>query len=269
MTLARTILFAVLCMATLAGSSLAEGLRVLAAGSLREVIGEIGDRYEQATGTAVATDFSSSGLLRERIETGEKADLFASADMGNPLKLLADGRAVRVDMFTRNTLCAFAVPKVGLTDANFIDRLLDPAVKLGTSTPKNDPSGDYTWLMFRKVDAIRPGAYATLDRKAQKIVGRREPVSGDLVTDGLKSGTIDVMIGYCSGRERLVKTAPDVETVAVPQQIAAGPEYGLAILKDADPRAEDLALYMLSPEAQQIFAKHGFAPIGLPTPEPQ
>jgi ABC-type molybdate transport system substrate-binding protein len=55
----------------------------------------------------------------------------------------------------------------------------------------------------------------------------------------------------------------------VPQQIAAGPEYGLAILKDADPRAEDLALYMLSPEAQQIFAKHGFAPIGLPTPEPQ
>src|SRR6516162_1126962 len=132
MTLARTILFA-LCMATLAGSSLADDLRVLAAGSLREVIGEIGDHYKQATGIAVAADFSSSGLLRERIETGEKTDLFASADMGNPLKLLADGRAVRVDMFTRNTLCAFAAPKVGLTGANFIDRLLDPAVKLGTS----------------------------------------------------------------------------------------------------------------------------------------
>jgi len=259
----------VVCTVTTIGSARADELRVLAAGSLREAIGEIGDRYTRATGTVVAADFSSSGLLRERIETGEKTDLFASADMGNPLKLLADGRAVRVDMFTRNTLCAFAAPKVGLTNANFIDRLLDPAVKLGTSTPKNDPSGDYTWLMFHKVDTIHPGAYATLDRKAQKIVGRREPVSGDPVTDGLKSGTIDVMIGYCSGRERLVKTAPDVETVAVPQQIAAGPEYGLAILKDADPRAEDLALYMLSPEAQQIFAKHGFTPVGLPTPDPQ
>src|SRR5215469_17998573 len=105
----------------------ADELRVLAAGSLREAIGEIGDRYRKATGIAVAADFSSSGLLRERIETGEKTDLFASADMGNPLKLLADGRAVRVDMFTRNTLCAFAAPKVGLTNANFIDRLLDPA----------------------------------------------------------------------------------------------------------------------------------------------
>ena len=76
------------------------------------------------------------------------------------------------------------------------------------------------------------------------------------------------MIGYCSGRERLVKTVPDVEAVAVPQQVTAGPEYGLTILKGADPRAEDLALYMLSSEAQQICARH-FAPIGLPTPEPQ
>jgi hypothetical protein len=42
-------------------------------------------------------------------------------------------------MFTRNTLCAFAAPKVGLTDANFIDRLLDPAVKLGTSHRKTTP----------------------------------------------------------------------------------------------------------------------------------
>ena len=44
-------------------------------------------------------------------------------------------------MFARNRLCALAVPKVGLTSANFIDRLLDPTVKLGTSTPKADPSG--------------------------------------------------------------------------------------------------------------------------------
>jgi molybdate transport system substrate-binding protein len=260
---------AIVCTVATSEWACADELRVLAAGSLREVIGEIDDHYKQATGTAVAADFSSSGLLRERIETGEKTDLFASADMGNPLKLLADGRAVRVDMFTRNTLCAFAAPKVGLTDANFIDRLLDPAVKLGTSTPKNDPSGDYTWLMFHKLGSIHPGAYETLDRKAQKIVGGRAPVKSDPVTDGFKSGTIDVMIGYCSGRERLVVAVPNVEAVAVPEQIAAGPEYGLAILKGADPRAEDLALYMLSPEAQQIFAKHGFAPIGLPTPEPQ
>jgi ABC-type molybdate transport system substrate-binding protein len=118
----------------------AEELRVLAAGSLHEAMTAIGDRYRETTGINVTAAFGPSGLLRERIEKGERTDLFASAGIGHPLKLLNDGRATRVAMFVRNTLCGVAIPKVGLTTANFIDRLLDPAVKLGTSTPKADPA---------------------------------------------------------------------------------------------------------------------------------
>jgi molybdate transport system substrate-binding protein len=273
----RALLLAATCAAAMtgAGSGLAraEELRVLGAGSLREVISEIGGRYQKATGIAVTADFGPSGVVRERIEKGEKADLFASADMGHPLKLLADGRATRVDMFTRNALCAFAVPKIGLTSANFIDRLLDPATKLGTSTPKADPAGDYTWLMFHRIDALHSGAYTTLDQKAQQIVGgpaNNAPVDGkDPAAAALLSGKIDVMIGYCSGAKRMQSQVSDVQTVAVPKEVAAGPEYGLAILKGAAPQAEDLALYMLSPEGQQIFAQFGFAPVGLPTAEAQ
>ena len=171
MRLRHLLLAVCLVVAQMAAARAAEGLRVLAAGSLREVVGEITARYKQATGTEIAADFGPSGVLRERIERGEPVDLFASADMGHPLKLLADGRAVRVAMFTRNALCGFTVPKVGLTAANFLERLVDPAVKLGTSTPKADPAGDYTWLMFRRAETVRPGAYAVLDGKAQKIVG--------------------------------------------------------------------------------------------------
>jgi molybdate transport system substrate-binding protein len=266
----RPALLAVCCAALMIGAAQADELHVLAAGSLREIIGEIGARYNDATGVVVTADFGPSGVLRERIEKGEKADLLASADMGHPLKLLADGRATRVDMFTRNALCAFATPKTGLTTANFIDRLPDPAVKLGTSTPKADPAGDYTWLMFRKIDAIHPGAYATLDAKAQQIVGgptNNAPVDGkDPAAAALLSGKIDVMIGYCSGAKRMRSQVADVQMVAIPKEIAAGPEYGLALLKGADPRAADLALYILSPEGQQILAQFGFAPVGLPAP---
>jgi molybdate transport system substrate-binding protein len=249
----------------------AAGLHVLAAGSLREVIGEIGARYTRATGVAVAADFGPSGVLRGRIENGQRADLFASADMGHPLKLLADGRAVRVVMFTRNNLCAFAKPALGLTSTNFVDRLLDPAVKLGTSTPKADPAGDYTWLMFHKIDLTHQGAFTTLDHKARQIVGgpaNNAPIDGkDPAAAALIAGRIDVMIGYCSGARRMQSQLRDV-AVLVPKQIAAGPEYGLAILKGADPHAEDLALYMLSPEGQQIFAQFGFAPVALPAAKP-
>jgi molybdate transport system substrate-binding protein len=267
----RAVLLIVAAMVTMIGAAPADELRVLAAGSLREVIGELGGRYQKSTGVHVVADFGPSGVLRERIERGERVDLFASADMGHPIKLLADGRVTRADMFTRNALCAFAAPRVGLTQANFVERLLDPGVKLGTSTPKADPAGDYTWLMFHRADAIRPGAYAILDQKAQQIVGgptNNAPVDGkDPAAAALLSGKIDVMIGYCSGRERMVKAVPELQAVEVPKEIAAGPEYGLAILKGADPRAEDLALFMLSPEGQQVFAQFGFAPVGLPTPE--
>jgi len=268
---ARRLAAIIFCFAVGIGAAQADELRVLAAGSLREAIGEIGQRYHAATGVNVAAMFGPSGVLRERIEKGERADLFASADMGHPLKLLAEGRAIRVAMFTRNALCGIALPKVGLTTNNFLDRLLDPAVKLGTSTPKNDPGGDYTWAMFRRADALRPGAYAVLDKKADKIVGgppASAPASGgDPVAAALKSGRIDVMIGYCSGRQRLAALLPTIQFVKPPPAIATGPEYGLAVLKGAGPHAEDFALFMLSPEAQQIFSRDGFAPIGLPAPQ--
>lgn len=262
------------CLVIAISPARADELHVLAAGSLREAIGDIGERYHVETGTLISAAFGPSGLLRERIEKGERADLFGSADMGHPLKLLAEGRAVRVAMFTRNALCGIALPKVGLTTANFLERLLDASVKLGTSTPKNDPAGDYTWAMFRRADVLRPGSYAILDKKADEVGGGPQTSApavggGDPVAAALSSGRIDVMIGYCSGRKRLAALVPTVQFIKPPIAIATGPEYGLAVLKGAGPRAEDFALFMLSPEAQQVLAHDGFAPVGLPTPAPQ
>jgi len=267
----QLLLLAPLYLALMIGAVAAQELHLLGAGSLREVTAEIGKRYREATGTTVVADFGPSGLLRERIEKGEDADLFASADMGHPLKLLRDGRATRVAMFTRNTLCGVAVPKVGLTTANFLDRLLGPSVKLGTSTPKADPAGDYTWEMFRRADALRPGSYEVLVEKAQQIVGgpaNNAPVEGkDPAVAALAAGVVDVVIGYCSSTKLRLRQMPELQVVAVPSEIATGPEYGLAVLKGGDPRALDLALFMLSPEGQQIFSDYGFAPVGLPARE--
>jgi len=234
-------------------------------------MGEIGKRYEQVTGVRVVADFGPSGLLRERIEKGEYADLFASADMGHPLKLWRDGRTTRVAMFARNTLCGIAVPHIQLTAANFLDRLLDQATKLGTSTPRADPAGDYTWAMFRRAESIRPGSYDILDRKAQQIVGgatNNAPVDGkDPAVAALASGRVDIVIGYCTSAKLRLSQMPELQAVPVPPDIATGPEYGLAVLKDANPDAPDLAVFLLSPEGQQIFSHYGFTPVGLPAPE--
>ncbi len=163
------------------------------------------------------------------------------------------------------------MPRVGLTAANFLDRLLDPAVKLGTSTPKADPAGDYTWTMFRRADVLHPGSYEILSGKAKQIVGgslNSAPINGkDPAVAALASGWVNIVIGYCTSAKLRMSQMAELHVAEVPREIATGPEYGLAVLRGADPGASDLALFMLSPDEQQIFARYGFAPTALPAPE--
>jgi molybdate transport system substrate-binding protein len=175
-----------------------EPVRLFAAGSLRAVMGETIKAY----GAPVEGTFGASGLLRERIEKGEGADVFASADMGHPQKLAAEGRAGKVTLFTRNRLCALASPKVLATPDSLLERMLDPAVKLATSTPKADPSGDYAWLLFEKAENLRRGATAALQAKALKLSGGPDspPPPKDRNVYGylVEKGEADLYLAYCT-----------------------------------------------------------------------
>src|SRR5262245_11997561 len=79
----------------------AEELVLYGAGSLRDAMTAIAADFTRATGIPVRTAFGPSGLMRGKIEAGDRVDLFTSADMGHPLKLQQDGRAASVVMFTR------------------------------------------------------------------------------------------------------------------------------------------------------------------------
>lgn len=244
-------------------------LVLFGAGSLRDAIGEVAAAYTAKTGTTVKTAFGPSGLMRERIEKGETADLFTSADMGSPLALNASGKAGPVAMFTRNALCAWARPEVGMTTETVLDRLLDPAVKLGTSTPKADPFGDYSWRLFELAERERPGSYAVLDAKARKIVGNSTaPLparADDPIVGAFRDGTIDVMLGYCTSARQRAGDIPGLAIVELPASLRVGAEYGLTVVRNAAPAASDLALFILSPDGQAILARYGFLPVGLPS----
>lgn len=133
-------------------------LAVYAVGSLREVLVEIAAKHEAQTSQAVLLTLGASDLLRERIESGEEASVFASADMGQPQRLAERGGWSAPVMFASNHLCALTTERVHTTPEQLLDTLLDPAVRIGTSTPGADPSGDCAWTMFRQADAWRPGA---------------------------------------------------------------------------------------------------------------
>jgi len=54
--------------------------------------------------------------------------------------------------------------------------------------------------------------------------------------------------------------------VDIPEALRVGPEYGVALLKEAQPTAMSLMLYILSVDGQATLAQFGFRPVGLPSP---
>ncbi len=261
----RPILAAMLAMMSGAVANAAD-LTVYGAGSLRESIGQIAQEFGRAHDIAVSTQFGHAGRMRERIEAGEHADLFTSADVGHPRKLVADGRATVMAVFARNTVCLLSPAKFRATTDTALDKLLAPGTRIGVSPPKSDPLGDYTVRLFGLADRLRPESGATLQSHAVVLQApSAESKTGDEDADAILEGRVDAAIVYCSAKGRFAKLLPDAEVVDFPAGLRIGPEYGLAVLKDARPEAAMLALYILSPAGQTIMAEHGFRPVTLPS----
>lgn len=263
----RLVLAAVLSV-LMARSAVAEDLVVYSAGSLREAIGDIAQTFGTAHGITVRTEFGHSGVMRDRIEAGEHADVFTSADVGHARTLVEHGKAAVMAVFVRNTLCLLSPQTFGATPATVLDKLLASDAKVGMSPPKSDPLGDYTVRLFGLADHLRAGSAATLQSHAvvlgSRPAGQPAGKTGDADADAILEGRIDASIVYCSGRGRYAKLLPDATLVPFPPELQIGPEYGLAVLNGAPPAAYEFALAVLSPAGQKVLADRGFRPVALP-----
>jgi ABC-type molybdate transport system substrate-binding protein len=254
-------------------------LRVFAAGSTRGVIAAIAEDYTEATGQKFELTFGPAGLLLNRIRKEGGADVYVSANMDHPQRLFREGAGTRPVIFARNRLCVTGRAELGLTQANLLDKLLDPSIKIGTSTPGADPGGDYAWQFFDRAEAVRHGAREALIKNARQLVGGpaspKLPAGETAVHYYFSRHEADVFIGYCSshtpiGSKTEQPSDVPVARVEVPQPLAMPIDYGLTIIPvtsgDASRReaAYRFGLYLMSPAAQRRLPEYGFLAGGGP-----
>ncbi len=243
-------------------SAAQEPLAVYAAGSLREALTEVAQLWHAQGGAPVALTFGASGLLRERIEKGEPAQVFASADTEHPRRLAAAGGWQAPVVFTRNALCALAQPEVDATPQNLLATMLRSDIRVGTSTPRADPSGDYAWALFRKAGDLRPGAYEALDAKALQLTGGpdspKPPAGRGTYAWVMDSGQADVFLTYCTNAVASRREVPRLKIVQVPPELQVGAAYGLTVRTGSPVAAREFAAFVLSPPAQAVFERLGF-----------
>lgn len=235
----------------------AEDISLYAAGSLKAALSDVAENYAETYGTPVATHFGPSGLMRERIEAGETAHVFASANMRHPDTLAKAGKGGPVALFARNKLCALARPKVAVTTDTLLDMMLDGETRLGTSTPKADPSGDYAFDLFDK-----SGHADVLKAKALQLTGgpdsAKPPEGRNNYAWVLDSDQADIFLTYCTNAVLAKTEVQDLQIVQVPEALSVGADYGLIVLDGAPPEAWKLALHILSPAGQAVLSEYGF-----------
>ncbi len=264
----RAIIVAGLLMASGAAAH-ADTIRLHAAGSLKAALTDVARAFEKSSGGqhSVETTFGASGLLRERIENGEPTHVFASANTSHPKQLVDSGKAEEpVRVFARNELCALTRGGLSVPSDKLLETMLAPATKLGTSTPKADPAGDYAFALFAKAEALKTGSTAQLQAKALQLTGgpnSPKPTDGRSVYAWvMTSGQADVFLTYCTNAALAKAEAPELGIVDIPEELNVGASYGLVVIKGMSDAARSLADFILAPSGQSILANYGFKPGG-------
>jgi molybdenum ABC transporter molybdate-binding protein len=240
----------------------AQIVSLYAAGSLRAALSDVAAAFDAAAGFRVEGKYGPSGLLRQEIANGARAHVFASANMEHPQSLHDAGKSGPVTMFARNTLCALTRPDLDATSTNLLTKMSDLRIRLGTSTPKADPSGDYAFAVFARAEALMPGVRAALETKALLLTGAADsakpPAGRNVYGWHVAEGRADIFLTYATNAIEARKQNPDQVMVPLPDELAVSADYGLTVINGAPPAAHEFAKFVLSADAQAILGRHGF-----------
>lgn len=229
-------------------------LLVFAAASLQDVLVEVGESFEAASGVRLVFNFAGSNVLAQQIRATGGADVFLSADTEWLDWLESAGRLIAG---SRRELLSNQLVVVASSRSSFeLDSLADLA------------SLDFEHLSMADPDAVPAGRYARACLEQQQAGGRSlwQRVSGRVVpspnvraalalveaqpaslgivyrTDALRSSRVRVLLAVDGGFEPPIR-------------------YGIARLSDASSsieHAEALLAFLGSESARILFERHGF-----------
>ena len=244
------LLLALLCL--LPTCAAAGELTVAAAADLSLALKPIVNDFQRQTGNSVRLSFGSSGDFFNQIQNGAPYDVFLSADLGYPQKLIklefAEGATLRTYAVGRLVLWVPRASKLDL-ERQGMQALVDPAVrKIAIANPQHAPYGRAAVAALRHF-----GLY-------DKVAGRL--VLGENIGQAAQfaeSGNAQVgMIALAHA------VAPSVRPLGrywvVPTDSYPPLEQGVVIISRSRNKAlaEQFVKYLAGPQAQAIFRQFGF-----------
>jgi sulfate/thiosulfate transport system substrate-binding protein len=225
--------------------------------------------------------YGASGDQANAILSGLEADLAALSLEPDITKLVDDGLAApdwnqdRYDGFVTNSVVVFAVRPGNPKNIQTWDDLVTGDVEIITPNPFT--SGGAQWNLMAAYGAqIEQGKS---EEEALDFIGQildNTPVQDKSARESLQTfvgGKGDVLLSYENEAIAAQQAGEDLDYVIPDQTILI--ENPVAVLEDADPKAQAFRNFLLTKEAQEIYVSKGYRSIlpGLndpntfPTPE--
>jgi molybdate transport system substrate-binding protein len=231
-------------------------LTILAASSLTDAFGELGNTFEeQNQGVEVKQTFGASSDLLAQIQQGAPADVFASAAEEEMNTAVKDGLVPRKpEVFVKNRE-VIMVPKDNPANINSLEDMAKPDTKLVLAA-KDVPAADYAIEILGKANKEYGPDFEqdVLSNVVSREVDVRASVNRVVVGDA------DATFGYASDYTPDIRDKVKIIKIPPEQNIVA--TYPIAALKDA--KAPELAKkwvdLVTSEEGQKVLEKWNFEP---------
>ena len=234
-------------------------LRVAAAADLEPVLPPILEQFRRATGIRAEATYQASAMLTTQIMNGAPFDLFLSADLNYPKKLIDAGLADAAGSadsstpitYSKGTLVLWARKDSPLPPPS-LDLLRNPALKrLAIANPDRAPYGRAALAALTSLklyDALKP-RLAT----AENIAQAAQFVDSGNADAGLISLTSALTPHMASSGAYFV----------IPRDLYPPIEQGAVIVSNTTQRAaaHKFLDFLLSPSIQAQLAKAGLTPV--------
>jgi molybdate transport system substrate-binding protein len=234
-------------------------LRVAAAADLEPVLPPILEQFRQATGIHAEATFQASAVLTTQIQNGAPFDLFLSADLGYPKRLIDAGLADAAGSADSSTPIIYAKGTLVLW-ARKDSHLPPPSLDLLRSA-------DLKTLAIANPERAPYGRAAVAALTSLKLYDTLNPrlVTAENISQAAQfvdSGNADA--GLISLTSALTpQLAADGAYFVIPRDLYPPIEQGAVIVSNTTQRAaaHKLLDYLLSAPVQAQLAKSGLTPV--------
>ncbi len=252
----RAIFLALLCLAFLASVDAQTPLRIAAAADLEPVLPPILEQFRQATGIPTEATYQASAMLTTQIMNGAPFDVFLSADLSYPRKLidagLAEATASKAPIvYARGTLVLWTRKDSPLGPPT-LDLLRNPALKrLAIANPDRAPYGRVAvaaLTTLKLYDALKPRLIT-----AENIAQAAQFVDSGNADAGLISLTSALTPRLSASGAYFI----------LPRDLYPPIDQGAVIVSKSTqrPAAQKFLDFLLSPPIQAQLAKSGLTPV--------